>query len=177
MPTTYLLRDEEVTDPMGQGVSGVSIYLCSQPATTSSIPPSPLAQIYSDPAGKYPITQPVVTDAYGHAEYYTSPGIYTCVYYSTQIAGLTFVLTDQIIAPSSVQPQYNSDTTAIGTILPNNPNDIEVAFTLSATPVPGSLILMVNGLVQYAYAFSGSTVIFETAPLTGDVITATYQVS
>jgi len=54
---------------------------------------------------------------------------------------------------------------------------VSTAFMLSASPTPpASLVLMINGLVQLAYAFSGQQVIFETPPHAGDVISAVYQI-
>lgn len=97
---TFLRRDDWVTDAMGNALSGTQVYVCSQPATTTSIPPSPLVQLYSDPAGAFPITQPVLTDGYGHAAYYVTPGTYTVVYYSPQI--LEQVLPDQTIGAGNV---------------------------------------------------------------------------
>lgn len=97
---TFLRRDDWVTDAMGNALSGTQVYVCSQPATTGSIPPSPLVQLYSDPAGAFPITQPVLTDGYGHAAYYVTPGTYTVVYYSPQI--LEQVLPDQTIGSGNV---------------------------------------------------------------------------
>ena len=179
--SSLIRRDEEVTDPQGNPVSGVQIALATQPANTSSFPPTPAVQLYSDPAGKYPITQPVQTDQDGHASYYALL-VLTCVYYSTQIATptQTIVMPDQAIVPPSTEPQYNSDTSVNGSILPS-PNGTVTGFTLSGTPVSGSLILMLNGLVVLGYgmsvdSFGHTIVIFETAPLSTDVITATYQI-
>jgi hypothetical protein len=97
---TFLRRDDWVTDAMGNAISGASVYVCSQPATTGSIPPSPLVQLYADSAGVTPITQPVMTDGYGHAFFYVTPGTYTIVYYSPQI--LEQVLPDQTIGAGNV---------------------------------------------------------------------------
>src|ERR1700761_27709 len=97
---TFLRRDDWVTDAMGNALSGASVYVCSQPATTGTIPPSPLVQLYADSAGVTPITQPVTTDGYGHAFYYVTPGTYTIVYYSPQI--LEQVLPDQTIGSGNV---------------------------------------------------------------------------
>lgn len=95
-----LRRDDWVTDAMGNALSGASVYVCSQPATTTTIPPSPLAQLYSDPAGAFPITQPVITDGFGHAFFYAAAGTYTVVYYSPQI--LETILPDQNIGSGNV---------------------------------------------------------------------------
>jgi hypothetical protein len=88
MATLYR-GDQTVTDPMGAPVSGVSVYLCTQPANTGSVPPSPLVQLFADAAGKIPLTKPPQTDQNGHCFYYAPAGIYTVVLYSTQILGQT----------------------------------------------------------------------------------------
>jgi hypothetical protein len=167
-------RDEEVVDHMGNPVSGVTCYLCQQPANVNLVPPSPLVPVYADPNGTQPFTSAPQTDAYGRCAYYAPPGKYTVVYHSPQIAGQTFALTDQlIVAPAT---QFVNDSTADQSITPS-PNGIATGFTLSGSPnPPASLVLMLNGLVVPAYAFSGSQVVFETPPRPGDIVTATYQV-
>jgi hypothetical protein len=45
----------------------------------ASLPPSPLAAIFSDPFGLVPISQPIITDGFGHYDFYTTPGVYTVV--------------------------------------------------------------------------------------------------
>jgi hypothetical protein len=177
---TYYRRDEWVQDAMGQGVSGVLVYLCAQPAITSTVPPSPLIKCYSDPEGTQLFKTPPQTDFYGHTAFFAPPGIYTVVYYSTQIATptQTLVLPDQIISGPTNLAAHNSDSTTYGTIKPA-PNGATVAFTLSAAPSPTtSLAVFVNGLLTNAYAYSAptQTVIFHVAPLASDVISATYQI-
>jgi hypothetical protein len=175
VPNLYV-RNEVVTDSMGNPLSGVQIALASQPATTNIFPPTPAVQLYGDSAGADPLSTPPQTDAYGMASYYAPPGLFTVCYYSPQIAGQTYVLTDQSILASYNGLTFNSDTSTNGTILPN-PDGSTVQFALSAAPnPPTSLVLMLNGIVQSAYAFSGATVVFQTAPHVGDVITARYQV-
>jgi hypothetical protein len=183
MATTYYRKDELVADFMGNPVCGVQVYLCQQPATTPGlgVAPSPLQQIYADSLGAQPITQPVLTDAYGHCAFYASPGTYSIVYAGSMIGTPTMqlVLTDQMVLSTATGPQYNSDTSANGSILPQ-PDGVTVDFKLSGAPALGSLALMVNGLLQLGYALSVgplyTSVIFEQAPLPGDVITANYQV-
>jgi hypothetical protein len=177
MPTLFR-RDEEVQDFMGNGVSGVSIFVCGQPADVSVVPPSPLISLYADAAGAKLLTAPPQTDAYGRASYFVRPGVYSVVYYSTQIATptQTLVLTDQAITGPTNLPQFNSDSTVNGTIHPN-PDGAAVSFTLSAAPnPPASLVLTLNGLLVPAYAFAGQTVILQTPPPAGSVLSATYQV-
>lgn len=117
----YFRRDDWVTDALGNAISGASVYVCSQPANTGTIPPSPEVQLYADPLGTTPISQPVLTDGYGHAFYYVLPGTYTIVYYSPQIQEV--VLADQTIAagsisfPVSIAEGGTSATTALGALV------------------------------------------------------------
>lgn len=191
---TLYRRDETLQDPMGNGVSGVQVFLCNQPTDTSVIPPTNLANVYADstgqtlldqvtaggvmPNGALRASQQLQTDAYGMVSYYALPGVYTVCYFSPQIATptQTLVLADQIISTPTNLPSFNSDSSTNGTITPS-PNGVQVGFTLSAAPAPpSSLILMVNGQVINAYAFADTTVVFETPPTSGSVITAIYAV-
>jgi hypothetical protein len=167
-------RDEWVQDPMGNGVSGVFVYVCSQPANTSTFPPSPLVQLFSDSAGQNAIKNPQQTDAYGHTSYHVEAGTYTIVYYSSQIAGLQVVLEDQIV--TSPPFTWASDSSANGTIT-GAINGINVQFTLSGTQAPPtSLILTVNGIQQLGFSITGNTVTLAVPPRVGNIIAARYIV-
>jgi len=65
---------------LGQALAGSQIYVCSpQPANIATLPPSPLASIFSDPAGLAPISQPISADNFGHYDFYALSGIYTII--------------------------------------------------------------------------------------------------
>jgi hypothetical protein len=76
---TLLRFDEFVKSVIGNAVPGAQIYVCNQPANIASLPPSPLANVFSDVNGLVPITQPVITDGFGHADCYVAAGTYTIV--------------------------------------------------------------------------------------------------
>lgn len=76
---TFFRYDTWVKTTLGPAVPGAQVYVCTQPANVASAPPSPLALIYSDPLGLVPITQPIITDGFGHANFYALPGLYTVV--------------------------------------------------------------------------------------------------
>jgi hypothetical protein len=57
MALTLYRSDHTVSDPMGNAVSGVTVYCCNQPAITTSNPPFPLAPIFADAAGTIPLDQ------------------------------------------------------------------------------------------------------------------------
>jgi hypothetical protein len=176
---TYYRRDEDVTDGMGNPVSGVQIALATQPANTTSFPPTPAVKLYADALGTPLRVNPPQTDAYGHAEFYTLPGLYTVCYYSTQIATPTqmLVLQDQVVAaPAPLPTQFNSDSSTAGTITPLPDGFSVKSFNLSGIPHPAqSLVFCVNGIVQTGYNLVFATVSLLTAPPLGSLITATYQ--
>jgi hypothetical protein len=182
MATLYR-RDEGVQDAMGNPISGVQIAVATQPANTSSFPPPPAVQLYSDSAGADPLYVVYVapqTDGYGMASYYLLPGIYTVCYMSSQIAapGQQIVLTDQIVNQpfNSLVPQYNSESTADGTLGSAGFGGI---YTLSATPSPvNSLVVAVNGIVQTGWSFAAPrTITLAVVPQAQDVVTAVYQIA
>src|ERR1035437_8528277 len=70
-------RDGWVKGTLGPAIPGAQIWVCSQPANTDFLPPVPLVSVFSDPAGLVPVTQPIITDGFGHYDYYVAPGLYT----------------------------------------------------------------------------------------------------
>ncbi len=76
--TNYYRSDGWVKNVNGPAVPGAQIYVCSQPANVSFLPPTPLALIYAD-AGLTPITQPIITDGFGHYDFYALPGLYAVI--------------------------------------------------------------------------------------------------
>ncbi len=169
-------RDDWSTDGLGRALSGLQVYVCYQPADTESVPPSPLATIYSDNAGADPITQPVLTDGFGHSFWYAPEGSYTIVFYSPLTQEV--VLEDQALVPyASVTVTYKNDTSNAGSIT-GSINGTNRVFTLSGAPAPpNSLMFMVNGLVQAGWSLSGSTVTLAVAPHSGDILNAIYQIA
>jgi hypothetical protein len=77
--TNYFRSDGWVKSVTGAAIAGAQVYVCAQPANVASAPPSPLALIYSDPNGLVPITQPIITDGFGHYNFYALAGLYTVV--------------------------------------------------------------------------------------------------
>jgi hypothetical protein len=71
--------DGWVKSPLGQALAGVQVYVCNQPADAAFVPPEPLASVYADPAGAVPIVQPIITDGFGHYDFYALSGFYTVV--------------------------------------------------------------------------------------------------
>ena len=80
MPLTNVFRtDGWVKTVQGYAVPGAQVWVCLQPANVASLPPSPLANIFSDVNGLVPITQPIITDGFGHYDFYALAGVYTLI--------------------------------------------------------------------------------------------------
>src|ERR1700691_6537690 len=75
----YFRSDGWVKSAQGPAVPGAQIYFCFQPANIAGLPPSPLANVFSDPNGLVPLTQPIITDGFGHYDFYVQAGVYTLV--------------------------------------------------------------------------------------------------
>lgn len=107
--TTVFRRDEFVRSVVGPSVPGAQVFVCTQPANTAAYPPTPLASIYSDPAGLVPIQQPMITDGFGHCYFYVAVGTYTIVVANNSI--IQQVYPDQLIGQTgagSISLQSNS---------------------------------------------------------------------
>lgn len=90
--------DFTVNDAQGPALQGVEAYVCTQPASTGSIPPSPLATLYTDSGGGTQLANPVITDGLGNGFFYAQPGLYTIVYFDPQGRIPTTVFPDQTVA-------------------------------------------------------------------------------
>lgn len=89
--------DRYVTDAQGNALSGAQVYYCTQPASTSPLPPSPLATLYDDLAGD-PLANPVITDGFGHSVAYLDDSqLYTIVIVHPLFGVNPVVLIDQAI--------------------------------------------------------------------------------
>jgi hypothetical protein len=84
MPT-FFRSDGWVKTSQGPAVPGAQVFVCTQPANapTTLVPvgPTPLAPIYSDPNGLVAITQPIISDGFGHYDFYATAGSYTVLVY------------------------------------------------------------------------------------------------
>lgn len=159
--SSYFRSDRWCQDALGNAVAGASVAFCSQPANTTTLPPSPLIALYADPLGADPITNPLTSDSLGHAFAYMAAGTYTVVTYGPGIA--TTILPDQTIT-SPTTAGWNNDSSNAGSIT-GAINGTNTVFTLSGTPAPASSLLFVeNGLVSFGWSLSGATVTLATAP-------------
>lgn len=165
-----------VTDGQGTPLSGAEIWICTQPATTTSLPPSPLATVYADAAGDAGMN-PFYSDGFGQAQPYVqaSGAPYTIVYNHPLFAA-PLVYADQYPNGGSggASISYVDCSTTAGTITGAIPGSV---FVLPSAPPTGSLNLFQNGMrltLNLGYTISGATVTLATALQTGDSLAANW---
>lgn len=165
-----LARDDHwLSDAQGRALAGAQVWYCTQPAVTTTVPPSPLATIYGSISGGTPLTQPLITDGFGHAVAYLAAGqLYTVVFIHPLFGANPVVLTDQAIVAAESLPVPVTPTPS--------PDGAIRAFTLPFAPAyPANGQLFVSGsYVRYgvAYTISGTTITWVGAvpPQIGDVL-------
>lgn len=128
--------DGIVINAVGQAIPGAQVYVCTQPATTNVIPPSPLASLFSDSAGTVPLTNPVTVDGNGNFSFYAASAFYTLVYFDPEGRIPTQIYPDQAVlstgagtvtsvaltAPSDLLTVTGSPVTSSGTLALTKPN-------------------------------------------------------
>jgi hypothetical protein len=105
-------KDDVVFGPTGRPMAGVSVAICTEPATTTTAPCSPLATLYSNAALSTPLANPLATDGLGNYFFYAAPGKYTIQIYGPGIT--TRILPDVILPSDPSSPTFTSVTTTSG---------------------------------------------------------------
>jgi hypothetical protein len=139
--------DGTIENAVGYAIAGCQVFVCTQPAITGSIPPSPLASLFSDPLGATPLANPVTSDGDGNFFFYIAPGVYTFVYFDPFNRIPTQVFADQATAAAG-----GGTVTGVGLTMP-------AEFTVSGSPVNSSGTIAVTKTNQNAnlvYAGPGS---------------------
>lgn len=160
MSITFFRSDGWVKTTLGPAVPGAQIYVCNQPTDTSDVPPTNLAVIYSDNQGLMPITQPILTDGFGHYDFYAVSGTYTVV----------------VVFGGTVQQVYPDQTLgaviASGLLILNNPV-VNPNFN-DSIPAPPAGYVNVIWQVEGGYisacipsAESGTSVTINGTPIVG----------
>lgn len=171
-----IARDDRwLSDGLGRALAGAQVYWCTQPASTADNPPSPLATIYTDLSGDTPITQPVITDGFGHAYAYMDDTVlYTVVFWHPLFGSNPVVLQDQTIggggggggstySPFQGVPSGTIDGTNKTFQLQNGSTPLTVLPTLLDLALNGVQLTLGLG---YTIALTGgvATVTLATAP-------------
>ena len=114
---TYFRSDGWVKSVIGQAVAGAQVYVCSQPADVSYVPPIPQVSLFSDTAGTTPLANPVITDGFGHYDFYVPYGTYTVVIVNS--GKIQQVYTDQTVgftASTPIPPPVTSVFSRVGDV-------------------------------------------------------------
>lgn len=172
-----IARDDRwVADALGRALSGAQVYWCTQPATTTTNPPSPLAIIYTDITGATPEAQPIVADGFGHAwAYMDNSVLYTVVIWHPLFGPNPVVIPDQSIGggggggglvPFSGTPIGTQDGVNRVFTLANGGTPLAVAPVYAEVWVNFPLVSGVG------YTLAGDTITFTNAPQPTDTIFA-----
>jgi hypothetical protein len=162
---TYFRSDGFVKSAIGPAVPGAQVFLCQQPANlptslTATVPtPTPLQSIYSDPNGLVPITQPILTDGFGHYDFYVLPGTYTLAVYLSGVLQQQYA--DQTIGIAS---GGNSFIAGQGITIVNN--------TISTTRTAAIQYVIDGGGSVPSTGAKGQVSIPTACTVTGWVLTA-----
>lgn len=109
--------DNIVLGPKGQPIAGASVAVCTQPATITTTPCSPLATLYTDSTLSVTAPNPTTTDGLGNYHFYANGtlGPFTVQIYGPAIT-TPFVMVDQRVNTSGSTPPGGSS----GNIQVNN---------------------------------------------------------
>ena len=125
--TQFFRKDGWIKSVLGPAIPGAQIWVCQQPANATSLPPSPLASVFSDPDGLVPLTLPAESDGFGHYSYYIAPGLYT------EIISLNNV----------IQQVYPDQDFGLGNAGPGNPytagNNITIVGNVISAVIPAQV--------------------------------------
>jgi hypothetical protein len=158
---TVFRRDGTVNTSQGVAISGCDIYVCTQPANTSTIPPSPLASLFSDPNGAVPLAQPVETDGLGNYFFYAATGTYTIVVHDPEGR-----IDDQTFPDQEVVSPGGGSVTSVALSMPTE-------FSVSGSPVTSSGTLAVSKVNQNANkVYAGPTSGGAASPAFRSLVTA-----
>ena len=99
-------HDGIVLSPQGRPVAGATVAVCTQPATITTSPCSPLASLYTDSTLTVLAPNPLLSDGLGNYHFYAAPGTYTVQVYGPGIT--TFTMTDVILPINPSNPNFGN---------------------------------------------------------------------
>lgn len=141
-PTTYHSLNWWVKSTTGMPVPGAQVFVLDNnfpnvPSTLYRSTPAPQVQLFSDAAGLFTITQPLLTDGFGYANSYALAGVYTLAVYLQ--GALQQIYPDQSVggAYAGVHGRYDGWVrNAQGIAWPNS----RVLVSLQPCVIPGALV-------------------------------------
>lgn len=136
MPTYYRLQGS-INSAQGQALDGVEVYVLTQPTTSTAIPPTPLATIYSNSTGTV-LANPVESDGLGNWFFYAATGTYTLVVHDP-IARIP----DTVFPDQQVVTQGGGSVTSVAMVMP-------AEFSVAGSPITAGGTITVTKVVQNA---------------------------
>jgi hypothetical protein len=165
-----IARDDRfVQDALGRSLAGAQVYWCLQPASTAVNPPTPVANVFTDLSATVPLTQPVLTDGFGHADAYMDNSVlYTVVIWHPLFGANPIVLIDQSIGGGG--GGGGSTIVAFAGVPAGTIDGTNTVFTMSIPVAPAQLTVVLNiplipGLgYTSTWAAGVLTITYATAP-------------
>jgi hypothetical protein len=147
----------------GPALNGVDVYICTQPAVTTTIPPTPLASLFTDSTGSTPLANPVQTDGLGNWFAYLATGTYTVVLVDSNNRIPVTIFPDQeVVSPGG------GTVTNVTFVMP-------AEFTVSGSPITSSGTITITKVVQNANAvYAGPTSGSAAAPTFRPLVAADF---
>jgi hypothetical protein len=159
-----------VLNGVSRPVPGVNVAVLTQPASTVTQPGSPLASIFSDPAGLIPLTNPVTTDGLGNYSFYIAPGVYTLQIYGngipTQLVTADFSVPLVVNASSGTGGQFVNGLGADGNLTYGTPG-ASAAQNISTNAQTGTSYTVINGDQSKLLTFNNAAAVAVTLPQAG----------
>lgn len=174
----------------GLALAGAQVFVCTQPAVTTAVPPTPLASLFTDSTGATPLANPLVCNGFGQASGYVSAGTYTVVVVNNGL--IVGVFPDQSFGVASASASFSISgnspiiASALTSLASATANTVLVADGAGNVEPNGSGVLISNGNVitpglnniVYANAFSGSdagaqiAAAYAALPASGGIVDA-----
>jgi hypothetical protein len=145
--------DGIIINAIGEAVPGCNVYVCNQPLTTpfGTIPPAPLATLYTDATGDTVLPNPVQADGNGNFFFYAPVGVYTLVYsdpYNRITPNPQYFPDQQIVTPGG------GSVNSVGLSAPDG-------FLVSNSPITS------NGVLALIYSSDWSNGEVIAGPISG----------
>lgn len=161
----------QVITPTGTPAYNAAVRVCA--ITAVGVPCNPTASLFSDISLSQSIPNPVSTDQYGNYKFFLAPNTYAVQVTLAGFAQPTYIY----YVSAGTGSTTSSSFTPVGETPSGAIDGTNTVFTLSHTPVTGSLTFQYNGQILtqgIGYTLAGATVTLAIAPVSPDQLFANY---
>jgi len=134
--------DGIVINAIGEALPGVLVYVCTQPNSIDpddpTIPPTPLASLFTDATGGTSATNPVTVNGNGNFYFYAASAFYTLVYHDPSGR-----IPDQVYPDQACLSTGSGTVTSVALSMP-------AEFSVAGSPIVGAGTFAVTKAVQNA---------------------------